>query len=591
MIRLLSFALLATFSFACMACSDDDNDADYSKSKDFLVSQEEMTFFSEGGTSVLSVKAPAEPQLSVSDSWLSVSLKSSSAVTYNYEVTAQELSGQTGRTATITVNVGGETKIVEVTQIPADGITITSGKETTIGAEGGIVNIKVAASKDYSVKINNEWISNSLTGAKTRAMTESTHAFVVAKNAGSQRTGTVSVTLDNITVTATIVQEAAQMGSISASAKEIAKQMYPGWNLGNTMEASGSGLSAETGWQSTKTSQQVIDYVKAQGFRSVRIPCSWMQHSSDGKIDAAWMARVKEVVDYCIADGLYVQLNDHWDGGWIEVLGFSKSSSSYQAVDESDITAKIADLKNIWTQIAEVFKDYDEHLLFAGMNEPFQEYNLFSSRHQVLTPILNRYNQAFVDAVRATGGNNAQRTLIVQGPSTNIASTVNPSYGFKLPDDQAEGCLMAEVHFYDPWEFCGTDGAYYWGAGNHHTDHNASWGEEAWIKSQFETLKSNFVDKGCPVIIGEYGANWRDLSGVSGASQDKHNASIKAFYYEVNRQAVNNGIVTMVWDINSPNQNGVNGTMTIINRGKLNIFGTYALEGIKEGTAAGNWPY
>lgn len=584
--------MLTVFTFANTACSDDDeSQANYGKTKDFIVSKTDMTFFSEGGTAMLSVKAPSAPLVSASESWLTVVPKSASAVTYNYDITADEYNGVEGRNATINVTVGGETKTVNVTQLSADGITITSGKETTIGAEGGIVNIKVAANSEYKVQINNEWISNSLSSAKTRAMEETTHAFVVAKNPGAERQGTVSFILDDITVTATITQEAADMGDITADAKDIAKLMYPGWNLGNTLEATGSTLAAETAWQSTKTTQQIIDYVKSLGFKSVRIPCAWMGHSTDGKIDPQWMERVKEVVNYCIADGLYVLLNDHWDGGWIEVLGFSKSSDSYQAVDESDIQAKSEDLKNLWQQIAEEFKDYDEHLLFAGLNEPFQEYNLFHNRHQELTPILCRYNQVFVNTVRATGGNNSNRTLVVQGPSTNMSSTTNSSYGFNMPQDQADGRLMVEVHYYEPWDFCGGSGTYYWGAANHAAENNASSGEEDWINSQFSAMKTNFVDKGYPVIIGEYGTNWRDLSSVSGASQEKHNASVKSFFYEVNRQAVNNGLVTMVWDVNAPNQNGTNGTMTIFNRGNLSIYCSYALDGIKEGTAAGTWPY
>ena len=291
---------------------------------------------------------------------------------------------------------------------------------------------------------------------------------------------------------------------------------------------------------------------------------------------------------------MYVLLNDHWDSGWIEVSGFSESTSSYKAVSEATITAKIAMLKKLWTQIANEFKDYDEHLLFAGMNEPFQQYKLFSNRHAQLVPVLNRYNQAFVEAVRATGGNNARRALVVQGPGTNIDSATNSGYGFQMPADTEKGHLMVEVHYYDPWEFCGAESdatTYYWGASNHHTANNATWGEESHMKSQFAKMKSTFVDKGYPVIIGECGANWRDLSGVSGASQDKHNASIKSFFYEAYKQSVSNGLVVMAWDINAPRQNGVSGTMTILDRSKLSVFCSYAMDGIKEGTEAGTWPY
>ena len=112
---------------------------------------------------------------------------------------------------------------------------------------------------------------------------------------------------------------------------DLAPNMYPGWNLGNTLEAVGG----ETGWQHTVTSKAVIDYVKAQGFKSVRIPTAWRIHAdATGKIDQAWMTRVKEIVNYCIDDGLYVVLNDHWDNGWIEVDGFSKSHDSYQPLAE-----------------------------------------------------------------------------------------------------------------------------------------------------------------------------------------------------------------------------------------------------------------
>ena len=203
------------------------------------------------------------------------------------------------------------------------------------------------------------------------------------------------------------------------TAAEIAYEMMPGWNLGNTLESGNgnsqnyknSGLSTETSWQKTPTTKAVIDYVKAQGFRSVRIPCAWvMGHISDATtytIDPQWMARVKEVVDYCIDNGLYVVINDHWDGGWLQ-----ENISATGTAKEKNKEVLTA----IWKQIAEYFCDYDEHLLFAGLNEP-------DCGDQNKTNALQKYEQAFIDAVRATGGNNAKRTLVVQGPSTNIDNT------------------------------------------------------------------------------------------------------------------------------------------------------------------------
>lgn len=196
------------------------------------------------------------------------------------------------------------------------------------------------------------------------------------------------------------------------SAIEIAPMMYPGWNLGNTLEGGGTdnvytnngGLGAERAWQGTATTQEIIDFVAAQGFKSVRIPAAWvMGHITDGEegmtIDTDWMERVKEIVDYCINANLYVILNDHWDGGWIQ--GTFKKDISELAIEKN-----CARMKRLWTQIAEAFRDYDDHLLFAGLNEPEAE-----TLEQ--TEALMTYEQAFIDAVRATGGNNASRTLVV----------------------------------------------------------------------------------------------------------------------------------------------------------------------------------
>ena len=354
------------------------------------------------------------------------------------------------------------------------------------------------------------------------------------------------------------------------SAKELAALMVPGWNLGNTLEAGDAannftnqgGLSSETAWQATKTTQKVIDEVKKQGFKSVRLPISWvMGHLTDKakmSIDEAWMARVKEVVNYCLADGLYVIINDHWDGGWLEVDGFSRSRDNFQVVDEATITEKTKQLKALWTNIAQAFKDYDEHVVFAGLNEPFQEYKLFNGHHQELTPILQRYNQAFVDAVRATGGNNASRVLVVQGPATNIQSTCNY---LQMPQDTKTDRLMVEVHYYDPWNF--TSGAV------------STWNDKNSIKEDFDKLKTAFIDRNIPVIIGECGAGWQK-------NEASFNATLKSWYATVFEYAVRRGIVPFAWDINVSNYPNI----SIIDRHQLNVWNKPAMEGINAGVAA-----
>lgn len=373
---------------------------------------------------------------------------------------------------------------------------------------------------------------------------------------------------------------AAQTG-LDKSAQQIAEEMMPGWNLGNTMEANNNvttfsnsgGLASETAWQGTITTQETIDFVKAQGFRSVRIPCAWAWgHLSDATnytIDTTWITRVKQIVDYCINDGLYVILNDHWDGGWLE--------EHINATGDVKVKNKEV-LKVLWTQIATAFNDYDEHLVFAGLNEP-------NVNEQAVVASLIEYEQVFIDAVRATGGNNAKRLLVVQGPSTDAEKTCNWMTG-NMPTDPVGNKLAIEIHLYYPWNFWGmkkdeawSNVFYYWGNANHVTGstHNATYGKEADITSLADRLKTSFVDKGIPVINGEYGVIWRTING-QGESQEKHNASIKAYYKHMNKVCMERGIVPIVWDTNSYG----NEQMTVINRSNNTIYNSYMIDGIHE---------
>ena len=463
-------------------------------------------------------------------------------------------------------------------------------------ADGGELTVSAQAPTQVTATSSADWCQVSVGSVQGGLKVYPLTVTVGANPTTYSRTATISVTAGSESATVTVTQAegtVAPSGAITKDAKALAKEMVPGWNLGNTLEATGDGLAAETAWQPTQTTQQVIDAVKAAGFKSVRIPCSWNIHSDgSGTIDAQWMARVKQVVNYCINDGLYVVLNDHWDGGWIEVEGFSASTTSFRPLTDEQIAAKAERLKDIWTQIANEFRDYDEHLLFAGMNEPFQQYDLFNGRHADLMKNLNTYNKAFVEAVRATGGNNAQRTLVVQGPSTDITSTSQLLSASDLPEQA--GRLMVEVHYYNPGQFCGTFDAsgdkafYYWGADNHSTDHNATYGEEDNLRYLFGLMQTAFTSKGYPVIIGEYAAQQRTITG----DQDKHNASVKAFYKCVNQYAANMGIVAFAWDVNDlGNLLTETGTGTIIDRKNASVVGTNALEGIKAGVAAATWPY
>ncbi len=387
-----------------------------------------------------------------------------------------------------------------------------------------------------------------------------------------------------------VVPASATAQSINLKATDMLQLMTPGWNLGNTLDAGNpqhnftndAGLGSETAWQQTVTTKETIDYVKGKGFRSVRLPVAWvMGHVTDSTtctIDRQWMDRIQQVVDYCVANDLYVILNDHWDGGWLE-------NSFKKDISEEAIARNCQTLKALWTQIANRFRDYDGHLLFAGLNEP-------EVKDAEQTTALLRYEQAFIDAVRATGGNNAQRILIIQAPSTDIDKA--EALMKELPKDNIEGKLMVEVHYYTPYQFTLMDKDadwgkrfFYWGKDNHvvNTANNATREEEDFVRQQFMKMKTLFVDRGYPVLLGEYGANWRDV-GTEGGNQEKHDASVKDWYRCVTTEAVRCGMIPVVWDINYPKM----GSMTLIDRERLLIHSTPAYKGIREGLqAVGMW--
>jgi endoglucanase len=333
-------------------------------------------------------------------------------------------------------------------------------------------------------------------------------------------------------VVALLVPVAAGAQSLP-SASQVADKIAVGLNIGNTLEATGG----ETAWGNPLISQKLIDGVKAAGFNAVRLPCAWDGHAdaSTHLINAAWMARVKQVVDYCVNDGLYVVLNIHWDGGWLE--------NHVTTGDQAKVNEK---QKAYWTQIATTFKGYDEHLLFAGTNEVHQNYDKPSSEN---IAVQQSYNQTFVDAVRATGGNNATRPLVVQTYNTNIGHGLEY---FTLPKDTAANRLIVEVHYYDPWGFTGSEDSnacLYWGS-PYPAQSACSWAQESYLDDQFSKVKAKWVSQGIPVIIGEYGAMRRSLSGQQ---LNDHLASRRYYHKYLNTSANRNGIKTFLWDI------GVNG--------------------------------
>ena len=328
---------------------------------------------------------------------------------------------------------------------------------------------------------------------------------------------------------------AADMSGMGADAKAIAAQIRVGWNVGNTLEAVGG----ETAWGNPKVNAKLIRLVKQSGFNAIRLPTAWDQYAdpSTGKISATWLKRVKEIVQDCVDNDVYVILNIHWDGGWLE--------NNVTAAKQVAVNAR---QKAYWEQIATYLRDIDQHLLFASANEP----NVEDAGQMA---VLMSYHQTFVDTVRATGGRNAYRVLVVQGPSTDIDKTAKLMSS--MPTDKVAGRMMAEVHFYSPYNFAlmskDEDWGkqfYYWGAPNHSaTDpaHNPVFGEEAMIDTEFASLKRQFIDKGIPVVLGEFAAMRR--TNLTGEALKLHLASRNYYHHYIVQRAIANGVVPFYWDV------------------------------------------
>lgn len=334
--------------------------------------------------------------------------------------------------------------------------------------------------------------------------------------------------------TSPLAADATGMGS---TAVQIASKIKLGFNFGNTLEA----IGGETAWGNPLITEAQVQWVKEAGFDAIRLPVAWDQYANQqtAAISLEWLNRVKQVVGYAVDNNLYVIVNIHWDGGWLE-----------NNVTTDKQLANNAKQKAFWQQIATHLRDFDEHLIFASANEP----NVDNAAQMA---VLNSYHQTFVDAVRATGGKNANRVLVLQGPKTDIEETDRLWTG--MPSDSATNKLMAEVHFYTPFNFTlmTKDESwgkqfYYWGQGFHSatdTERNASWGQEAWVDQMFDLMKTRFVDQGIPVILGEYGAMRRD--NLTGEALELHLASRAYYFRYVTERANTKGLIPFVWDTGS----------------------------------------
>jgi aryl-phospho-beta-D-glucosidase BglC (GH1 family) len=324
------------------------------------------------------------------------------------------------------------------------------------------------------------------------------------------------------------------------TAPEIAKLMGTGWNLGNTLDATnGSGLGTETSWGNPKTTQGMIDEVKQAGFNTVRVPVSWGRHTSQSgdfrfKINDEWIARVKEVVDYCYKNDMFVILNIHHDND----KAYYYPSFSYQEQSETYV-------KDIWTQIAAAFADYDQHLIFETLNEPrlvgtsdewwFDVDNPSNNVRNAIA-IINDLNQIAVDAIRDNGSAyNKERMIMCPGYCASMEGC--RSNLFKLPADkgEAKNRIALSVHAYNPYEFClGSKSV---------TSLTAN--DKSGVNWMFSTLNSMYKSKGIAVVIGETSASNKN-------NLDNRLEWVDCFYGNSKKY----GIPCVLWDNNIYANNG-----------------------------------
>jgi endoglucanase len=376
------------------------------------------------------------------------------------------------------------------------------------------------------------------------------------------------------------------LGSVASAAEtadftqmnlsQMAADMGAGWNLGNQLDASSNGTPNETAWGNPVVSQALIQKIKSLGFKTIRIPVTYMSKIGPGPsytIDSTYMARVKQVVDYAYNEGLFVILNIHHDGASTSTP--NNPGPSWLQVGATDQTTIRAKYKAVWQQIANTFVNYNEHLILESMNEVGAEGS--GQPNSTTMGNLNALNQIFVDTVRQTGGNNAARWLLLAGWYTDIDKTAG-NYGYAVPTDNyrsstipsAEKRLFISVHYYSPWQFVDSSqsNSQYtqWGAIAADPTRVLAGYNEAYMDSQLQSMYNKFSTQGYGVIIGEFGA-------ADKTQYDSTNNTYRAYYAKtLASTAKKYQMVPVLWD-----------TGTLVNRTTLAVTEQGILDGIMSG--------
>lgn len=430
---------------------------------------------------------------------------------FENEITAESASTPKDTTTEIK---SAETTAVS-TQESTNTVNETSSEPETVAAVTPETAIDTTPLETTDTKIN---ITEASTFSQTTKSTSASAAEIstttaVSSSAAQPAVSTsTAVTSDTEPLTEATIQTSEAASETTEentfeSSFEAVTNIKIGWNLGNSLDSTGSWINKsdpqnfETAWGNPVTTRELIHFVKQCGFNAVRIPITYMEKiDENGKIDSKWLARIKEIVDYVIAEDMYCIINVHHDTGASEEAWLRADPSMYENMSKK--------YSYLWEQVADCFKDYGEHLLFESFNEILDSNFNWGGSGAEEYDTVNRLNQLFVNTIRAAGGNNPNRNIIVNSYGASTAqSQLN---AFKLPSDSAANHLIAEMHCYDPWAFTSNSGDTTWDIADKNT-----------LETIFERINNLIIKaQGVPVIIGEF------------AAQDADNDEARAAYAE-----------------------------------------------------------
>ena len=515
----------------------------------------ELEFGPEGGTQTITITSGIQPSVNTLADWAAITSGTGSGTSWPYTVKVPAYNGTLDRSTSLRVIGDKQSLMIPILQHHPEVEMTVSKASLSFSRSGGEETFTVSSSTQPYVTSDASWL------VVETGKIDKDHNTTVKVQAGANRkaeagSGTLTVSCGGKSVSVSVAQDAFAAPAV-ATATTLTPQMVfdamgPGWNMGNHMDAINNGVSGETLWGNPKCTQATMDGVKAAGYKAVRICTTWEGHIGPApayRIEDKWLDRVAEIVGYAERAGLVAIVNTHHDETyWQDISKCINNAANHEKVKDEVFA--------LWTQIAEKFKDKGEWLVFESFNE-IQDggwgwSDAFRKNPDAQYKILNEWNQTFVDAVRATGGQNATRWLGIPGYACNPGFTIA---GLVLPKDYTDANrLMVAVHDYDPYYYTLNSKdkndplnlplVHQWG---HTADPKLriSDNDEGAVVAVFDNLKTAYLDKGIPVYLGEMGCS----------RHEKDDLPYQRYYMEYFCKAAADHLLPMyLWD------NGAKGT-------------------------------